>query len=96
MPEFLGPFDRCLNPMAKSKSRTSYLMSSHLHVVPPTSKPGLQSPLIGDCPCDSSLWSQLACMPSLPLCEEFVRFVALSQKSSALLHFYGRSYRPFT
>lgn len=97
------PLDRSLNPLrlairkAKNKSRSPHPMSSRLPAVPHTSTPGLQPLLIGDCACDSSLWSQPAHQWAAPAVVRRIRAICQSiTKSSALLNAYEIGPHMFT
>lgn len=98
-----APVDRTLNPLryairkSKNKSRSPHPMSSHLPAVPHTSTPSLQPLLIGDCACDSSLWSQPARQWVAPAVVRRIRAICQSiTKSSALLNAYEIGSHTFT
>ncbi|OAX40611.1 alpha/beta-hydrolase [Rhizopogon vinicolor AM-OR11-026] len=75
--------------MGRSKSRSPHPVGSRLHAVPPTPTPGLQPLMIGDCACDSSLWSQSARQWTAPAVVRRLRAICQSiTKASALLNAY--------
>jgi carboxylesterase type B len=90
-----APVDRGLNSLrfairkATSSSRSPRPMSRRLPAVHPTSTSDLQPILIGDCACDSSLWSQPARQWAAPAVVRRLRAICQSiAKSSALLNAY--------
>ncbi|KAG2146296.1 Alpha/Beta hydrolase protein [Suillus clintonianus] len=90
-----APLDRGLNSLrfairkAKSKSRSPHPVGSCVPTVTPTPTPGLQPLLIGDCACDSSLWSQPARQWVAPAVVRRIRAICQSiTKASALLNAY--------
>ncbi|KAG1741475.1 Alpha/Beta hydrolase protein [Suillus paluster] len=90
-----APLDRGLNSLRfairkdKSKSRSPRPLGNRMPTIPPTPTPGLQPLLIGDCACDSSLWSQPAHQWAAPAVVRRVRAICQSiTKSSALLNAY--------
>ncbi|OJA17738.1 hypothetical protein AZE42_08824 [Rhizopogon vesiculosus] len=75
--------------MGRSKSRSPHPAGSRLPAAPPTPTPGLQPLMIGDCACDSSLWSQSARQWTAPAVVRRLRAICQSiTKASALLNAY--------
>lgn len=91
--------DKGLNPLrfAIRKAKSPHPVSGHQPVVSSTSIPGLQPLLIGDCACDSSLWSQPARHWAAPAVVRRIRAICQSiTKSSALLNAYEIGSHIFT
>lgn len=98
-----APHDRGLTSLrfaickATSKSRSPHPVSKHLPAAPPTTTSGLQPLLIGDCACDSSLWSQPARQWAASAVVRRLRAICQSiTKSTALLNAYEIGSHNFT
>lgn len=90
-----APHDRGLHPLrfairkAKNMSRSPHPVSCGQPTVPHTSTTSLQPLLIGDCACDSSLWSQPARQWAASAVVRRIRAICQSiTKASALLNAY--------
>ncbi|KAG2137422.1 Alpha/Beta hydrolase protein [Suillus bovinus] len=94
-----GHLDKGLNTLRSAirKAKSPHPMSNHVPIAPPASTPGLQPLLIGDCACDSSLWSQPARNWAAPAVVRRIRAICQSiTKSSVLLNAYEISSHIFT